>query len=181
MDSSSFAFIAGGEEDPPVVHASLTLEAISLLLNWRTVSDFECVVDYYSLHGTQEFTLSATPSTGGYVGVNTDSGQVSSYDPSSGLRVVNGMPQDPPTLTQYDYVPVVARLLFPLSLGIWGRPMDSWAIKETLDMGDELLVLVRNRLEPRLIGSLTVDRNRRQALQFDSPGEIIHYRDISRT
>lgn len=178
-DPDGFAFIAGrGSAQSGGQRQQVPLlEAIAILLDWRKRSSFRCTAEVLEGGQLLEFDVTAWPRVQSYSVRNADTGAVYGFDAHTGImREVSD--ERPLLANQLSTEPVAARLAFPLSLGIWGRPGDSYRLTDAVEEGEAIMVAVEHQQNSAMVGSLTIDRNRRQAVRLDTPTLSIRYRDI---
>lgn len=73
-----------------------------------------------------------------------------------------------------------ARLVFPLSLPVWGRSFDGYRFTgEALADGEHIELALVHTADDRVKGSLTVSDDFRMAVKLDTPTLLIEYAEIA--
>ena len=155
------------------------MAAIGCMADWRVVRTFTCEVVVREEHGRVEtFEMHAEPMHSSYSLVNTTSGIEESYDDASRTIVTDGMQVErmPNALLTE---PLPARLAFPMALPIWGRRHDLYRMTGAEREGDLATVVLEDRTDHALSGTLTVDLDRSLAVKIDAPTLGIEYRGIA--
>ena len=183
-DNHDFAFVAGASAPVPAYiredsgsEIGAVIDGVAVLLDWRKRSDFRCLADVRFVDQVHEYQVVAQPRELSYQVTNAVTGVVESYDPKTGI-LREGDSERLADASQLATEPIAARLAFPLSLGIWGRPGDSYQISGATRSENELVLSLRHQEDPSLIGVLVVDQGRRTAIRLDTPTLGIEYRDI---
>lgn len=112
-----------------------------------------------------------------YRSVRVPDGLIDSFDGASGVRIV-GNREEAVSANQIATEPLQLRLSFPLSLGVWGRPGDSYRFSGARDLGDDIAVDLVHQHEASVKGTLDVSRQLRIAVRLDTPTVSCHYRNI---
>ncbi len=153
------------------------LEAIAILTNWRKRGSYRCH-SALTLGETQTaFEIEVRPEVNSYRSVRVRDGSTDSFDGASGERIVDNR-KEAVSANQIATEPLQLRLSFPLSLGIWGRPGDSYRFDGARDLGDDIVVDLMHQHDASVTGTLTVSRQLRIAVRLDTPTVSCLYRDI---
>jgi len=102
---------------------------------------------------------------------------IDSYDAATGNYVSANERRDLEP-NQFMTEPLAARLAFPISLGVWGRPSDSYRMIGASRLGDEILIRLEHQTDPHLFGSVTIDTEKRLVTRLDTPTETCRYQDV---
>ena len=183
-DEHAFGFVAGQHtrshelgEGNAETQLSLTVDAVAVLLDWRKRAAFRCVADVRHGDRIDSYELEAQPRDLSYRVTNTKTGMIESFDPQSRM-LREGNTERPLEVNQLATEPLAARLAFPLSLGIWGRPGDSYRITGATRRENAVIVSLVHQRDTTLTGKLTIDTDRRTAIRLDTPTLGVEYRAI---
>ena len=117
------------------------LSAVAILTDWRKRSPFRCSAHVmFGNSDSEEFAVLAQPVELSYEVGNTKTGFVESFDPQTGM-IRSGNEERYREVNQIITEPMAVRLAFPLSLGIWGRPGDSYRINGGSRKGTRTITL----------------------------------------
>lgn len=154
------------------------VEALEILMSWRAARGFRARV-FHSLYGEseREYELEARPRELTYRLVEALTGRVDEFEGSNG-RLVNGGHTVEYNVHMVKFEPLPVRLAFPMSLGIWGRPSDSYRIAGAAEEDDDIILTLVHMKDPKLVGSLAVSRKDRTAQRLNTPTESCRYEDV---
>ena len=157
---------------------SPVIDAISILMAWRTTGNFQARVHHQlGAEPSSEYQLEARPRQSSYRLVSKETGLVDSFDAVSRSLISAGERVEyRDNMLVFEPLPV--RLAFPLSLGIWGRSFDDYRIVDGASAGDDIILSLSNTRDPQIAGLLTVSRAQRKAVRLDTPTQKIVYESI---
>jgi len=180
-NDNGFGFIAGQapefSDQGSDVGLSTILEGVAILLDWRKRAAFQTDVTVRLGNDSRNYHVTARPRELSYEVASVETGTVESFDPRSGM-IREGTSERPLEPYQIGTEPMAVRLAFPVSLGIWGRPGDSYRMTGARRTADQLVVALVHQADPSLTGELVIDLGRRKAVRLDTPTLGIEYRDI---
>ncbi|MAL57608.1 MAG: hypothetical protein CL682_10675 [Brevundimonas sp.] len=156
------------------------MDVVALLSDWRMVRPFECdAVVKWKVSGKESLVrVHADPRHSSYTAVDSQSGEVWSYDDQSRRTVFAGQvverhPYDLP------YAPDSVQLAFPLTLPIWGRRADRFRMVAVSEHERQFVVALEGQGEWRGYGAeLSIDRGRGVAVRFDAPDLLLEFGGI---
>jgi len=156
------------------------MDVVALLSDWRMVRPFECdAVVKWKVRGKESLVrVHADPRHSSYTAVDSQSGEVWSYDDQSRRTVFAGQvverhPYDLP------YAPDSVQLAFPLTLPIWGRRADRFRMVAVSEHERQFVVALEGQGEWRGYGAeLSIDRGRGVAVRFDAPDLLLEFGGI---
>lgn len=176
-----FGFMAGRTHRVPVQVSDnalgSVLEAVAILLDWRKRPTWQSGVVVRMGSESREYRVTVSPRDLNYEVVDVQTGRVQSFDSRSGL-IREGSSERPLEPYQLSTEPMAVRLAFPVSLGIWGRPGDSYRMTGARRTEDRLVVALAHEADPSLTGELTIDVKRRIAIRLNTPTIGIEYTSI---
>lgn len=181
MSEDPFGYVAGVEPDGEDYGHGGELETVMLgvaaLMAWRTVPPFAAIVVHELGSETRRFRIDADPMRAAYALLDLQSGSVDSYDPVAGEYVIESQ------AVEFDHrmltpEPSPARLAFPLSLLIWGRPQDNWRVFSGSRSRHEINLELISQIEPSVRGELRINRHSNMAVRLDTPTEKIWYETV---
>ncbi|MEV7692237.1 hypothetical protein AB0N73_02790 [Microbacterium sp. NPDC089189] len=156
------------------------MNVVALLSDWRTVRPFECdAVVKRKVSGEESLVrVHADPRHSSYTAVDSQSGEVWSYDDQTRRTVFAGHvverhPYDLP------YAPDALQLAFPLTLPIWGRRADRFRMAAVSVHETQFVVALEGQGDWNGYGAeLTIDRLRGVAVRFDAPDLLLEFGGI---
>lgn len=160
--------------------SGLFAAAVSVMLGWREVQPFQTSVAW-KLGGdaVMHFKLKATPAQMQYQLHNLDTGDLERYDGWAHEMTFNSEPQVCSVNTVNPEAPAT-RLTFPMSLGVWGRPGDDYALTGEAAIEDDLVRLELVHItDDALRGALFVSAPLSMAVKMETPTQSIWYGPIS--
>lgn len=165
------------EELPPTGIAPV-IDAISILMAWRTLGDFRARVTHtLGADDPREYDLTMRPRVGSYRLVDVATGRVDSFDNES-REIVAGNETSRLEAHMLVFEPLPVRLAIPTSLGIWGRSFDDYRIDGGYDTGDHIVLTLVHTRASDVVGTLTVSRPERKAVRLDTPTQSIRYESV---
>ena len=180
-DDGGFGVVAGRTPEVPAPARgdalSTVLEGVAILLDWRKRAAFQSDVIVRLGNDCHEYRVTARPRELFYEVASVQAGTVESFDPRSGV-IREGAFERALEPFQLATEPMAVRLAFPVSLGIWGRPGDSYRMTGARRTGGRLVMALAHQTDHSLTGELVIDLDRRTAIQLDTPTLGIEYRDI---
>ncbi|MFT4210611.1 MAG: hypothetical protein QM626_01960 [Microbacterium sp.] len=157
---------------------STLLDAIAILADWRRIRAFSCIALLrMGEDAATEYDLHAEPNHSSYLCVERITGRRFSYDDYARTRETAGLP-DAAVPYQFNSEMWAARLAFPMSLNIWGRPGDTYRMVEASRTDDLIHVRLEAPSHPGLEGILIVDEKHGIARELDTPELSLQYRNI---
>lgn len=181
MSQDSFGYVAGVGRERERHGVGAELETVMLgvaaLMAWRTVSPFAATVVHELGSEVRRFRMEAEPMRPAYSLVDLSSGSVDSLDSVTGEYVVENeaMEIDHHMLTPESGP---ARLAFPMSLLIWGRPQDNWRVFSGSRTRHEISLGLVSLTDASVEGTLTINRHSDMAVRLDTPTEKIWYESV---
>lgn len=163
---------------PAVGELDVVMDAVRILMSWRTVPSFRARVLYRLGNDTErEYELEAQPRELSYRLIDVTTGRVDQFigETRQLISADSEMEYHPYMLT---FEPLPVRLAFPMSLGIWGRSTDGYRIVGGTANSDNITLSLAHNKHPDLFGSLTVSGSRRMALRLDTPTEKCRYEGV---
>jgi hypothetical protein len=161
----------------PGTQLTLVLHAVALLLDWRKRAPFHCDATVRFVDESLQYRVVARPRHLSYEVTNVQTGVAESLD--SSIRMIpDGVTDKLQQQNQINTEPMAVRLAFPLSLGIWGRPSDSYRISGAHQRGNEFALTLTHQQQPGLVGELVIDQGRQTAIRLSTPTLTIEYRNI---
>jgi hypothetical protein len=167
-----------GESTSSTREVDVVMEAVSILMAWRTAPNFRARVFHRIAGDTErEYELEAEPRECSYRLVEVETGAVDQFVGET-RRLTSGTVSLDFHVYMVAFEPPAARLAFPMSLGVWGRPTDGYRMVGGHRVGDTIVVRLVHISQPALNGSLTVSRSSRMAVRLDTPTETCRYEGI---
>lgn len=125
------------------------------------------------------FLIDASPRDLVYTLHRADGELVDDYDGYTHTRRSETPVQDIPR-NSFNVEHFAARLVFPLSLPVWGRSFDGYRFTgEALVEGDHIELALVHTKDDTVKGSLTVSEPFRMAVKLDTPTLLIDYTEIA--
>ena len=127
----------------------------------------------------EHFLIDASPRDKVYTLHRADGELVDDYDGYTLTRRSEALVQDVPR-NSFNVEHFAARLVFPLSLPVWGRSFDGYRFTgEAHADSDQIELALVHTKDDRVTGSLTVSDDFRMAVKLDTPTLLIEYTEIA--
>ncbi|WP_146076644.1 hypothetical protein [Rathayibacter sp. AY1A7] len=153
------------------------VEAIAIMTNWRKRSSYRCTATRQERGRIETYQLEFWPGQASYLCVDDRTGVTDSLNATTGRYIAAGDPRDLST-NQLMPEPLAARLGFPLNLPVWGRPNDAYRMVGATRADRETVIRLQHQADAHLLGTMTVDREKRLVTRLDTVTEVCRYENI---